>query len=642
MSTQHGYRPVANGTQIVVYEYQPNKAAGLVFVALFGAVTVAYIGYSLISLRTWHFISFLLGGICTLRRSSGYYGRAASASDAARTGPFVLQTILLLVVAPLLAATIYMTAGRTHCAGQATSLLACRRGRFHILSCGYVHDRLRLAGLAVTVTHPWERVFVAIEIATVLLLVRSVVREFEYLQGSGRFVVSHEIFLYVFDAMLMWIMMALLLVFHSRRVVQKMGRLKDDNCDEVHPACGQCTSHDVDCDFTIPQSAPSEITSTGSIRTPGVELTTPSSHHSIVFISSSKTDFKLPKRRYQRRPTTTKETAKVAVPPTPTKTTFPLNTTDLELFHHYLSVTSPTLADDDAGMHALQVAVPELGFRFHYILHLALAFASYHMARLPGMGAPHGRILEGDRHYNTALTQVSASIAGLNESTCHAVYGSAVLICLCSLAKGPREGEYLAFGDSDCAEWLTLLRGIRSITEVSRDLFYIDPVSSPSSETRERLLHGNPRICHEHSWPEWKVRLKECERLIETEYYTAGDGIQPAVYVHVLTCLTNAFHYVYRKIDVGRGERCAKTFQWLYQLPEAFVFDLQQRKWPALLLLSHFLVLLQQLNSYWFVEGWPEHVMGEIYRSFNAQQRVWLQWPAGQIGWCPPTTADDA
>ncbi|KAB8215058.1 hypothetical protein BDV33DRAFT_227871 [Aspergillus novoparasiticus] len=416
-------------------------------------------------------------------------------------------------------------------------------------------------------------------------------------------------------------------------------------CDEVHPACGQCISHDINCDFTVPPTAPSETASTGSTCSTLVARAAPSPYNSITFISSSKTDFKLPKRRYQRRPATARETANAKsalaeVLLTPTNSQLQLNTTDLALLHHYLSVTSITLSDDDEGLHLLQVALPQIGFRYQYILHLLLAFASYHMTRSSSMDAPHGRSLEGDHHYNTALTLVSSSIAGLNESTCQAVYSSSVLICLCSLAKGPRDGEYLAFSDSDRAEWLTLLRGIRSITEVSRDLFYVDPVSSPRSETRERLLQGEPQLYHENIWPEWKRRLKECEQLIEMEH-TAG-GIQHAVYVHVLTCLTNAFHHVYGKTDISRGERCAKTFQWLYQLPDDFVFDLQQRKWPALLLLSYFLVLLQQLNSYWFVKCWPEHVMGEIYRSFNEQQRVWLQWPTNQIGWYPPSAVENA
>lgn len=56
MSIEHGYGPVVNGTQIVLYEYRPDNAAGFLLVALFGAVTIAHILYSLISLRAWHFI----------------------------------------------------------------------------------------------------------------------------------------------------------------------------------------------------------------------------------------------------------------------------------------------------------------------------------------------------------------------------------------------------------------------------------------------------------------------------------------------------------------------------------------------------------------------------------------------------------
>ncbi|KAB8072048.1 RTA-like protein [Aspergillus leporis] len=101
-----------------------------------------------------------------------------------------------------------------------------------IFTCGYVHYRLRLACVAVSL--PWERVFVAIEIVAVLLLVRSVVRAFEYLQGSGGFVVSHEAFIYAFDALPMWVMMALLLVFHPQRVVREAGRLKGNVWDDGH------------------------------------------------------------------------------------------------------------------------------------------------------------------------------------------------------------------------------------------------------------------------------------------------------------------------------------------------------------------------------------------------------------------------
>lgn len=63
MSTHQAFGPVVNGTQIVFYDYRPNKAAGISFVALFGTITLLHMIYSVCRLRAWHFIPLLLGGL---------------------------------------------------------------------------------------------------------------------------------------------------------------------------------------------------------------------------------------------------------------------------------------------------------------------------------------------------------------------------------------------------------------------------------------------------------------------------------------------------------------------------------------------------------------------------------------------------
>lgn len=65
MSGDGPYGPVVNGTQIVFFEYLPNKPAAISFVVLFGIVTLAHLVFLFI-LRAWFFIPFILGGICKL------------------------------------------------------------------------------------------------------------------------------------------------------------------------------------------------------------------------------------------------------------------------------------------------------------------------------------------------------------------------------------------------------------------------------------------------------------------------------------------------------------------------------------------------------------------------------------------------
>jgi hypothetical protein len=52
------------------------------------------------------------------------------------------------------------------------------------------------------------------------MIVRSIVRAVEYLQGQGGFVISHEVFIYLFDALPMFLVMLLFAVIHPGRLVR--------------------------------------------------------------------------------------------------------------------------------------------------------------------------------------------------------------------------------------------------------------------------------------------------------------------------------------------------------------------------------------------------------------------------------------
>jgi hypothetical protein len=51
---------------------------------------------------------------------------------------------------------------------------------------------------------PWERQLYALYVASLLILVRCIFRLIEYAQGNAGYLISHEVFLYVFDAVLMF------------------------------------------------------------------------------------------------------------------------------------------------------------------------------------------------------------------------------------------------------------------------------------------------------------------------------------------------------------------------------------------------------------------------------------------------------
>jgi hypothetical protein len=66
----------------------------------------------------------------------------------------------------------------------------------------------------------WRRYFRTIEAVTTMMIIRSIVRAVEYLQGPDGFVLGHEVFIYLFDASLMFLVMLLFLIIHPGRLVK--------------------------------------------------------------------------------------------------------------------------------------------------------------------------------------------------------------------------------------------------------------------------------------------------------------------------------------------------------------------------------------------------------------------------------------
>ena len=67
----------------------------------------------------------------------------------------------------------------------------------------------------------WKKHFRALEAATVLLAIRSLVRLVEYAQGFSGFVASHEVFIYLFDALPMCTITILFVALHPQGLMRK-------------------------------------------------------------------------------------------------------------------------------------------------------------------------------------------------------------------------------------------------------------------------------------------------------------------------------------------------------------------------------------------------------------------------------------
>ncbi|KAM3556269.1 hypothetical protein ARSEF4850_005607 [Beauveria asiatica] len=256
------------GGAYYLWDYVPSLPAAIVAIVLFGLLTSGVVWRS-ISTRTRFAIPFAIGGLFEL---IGYIARAAAPDRTDNLILFILQSVFVLVAPALFAASIYMVLSRLARSihGERHLVIAPRWltrvfvlgdvFSFFVQSAGgglMASDRFSkttaqniiLAGLLIQIVlfglfavtavifHvrmrrwpsaasaasgggavPWERILLMMYTASMLIMVRSVFRVVEYMMGKEGYLLTHEWTLYVFDALLMVLTMAVFVWWYPGRL----------------------------------------------------------------------------------------------------------------------------------------------------------------------------------------------------------------------------------------------------------------------------------------------------------------------------------------------------------------------------------------------------------------------------------------
>ncbi|CAG8169630.1 unnamed protein product [Penicillium salamii] len=253
-----------------LYHYDPSLVAAVAATVCFGVVTALHLIRLLIG-RIFFFTPFVIGGIF---ETVGYIGRVINSKETPNwaTGPYIMQSLLLLVAPAFFAASIYITLGRiivftdghsrspipgrwitrTFVVGDIISFFVQAGGGGLLAQAKTAKSQkvgkwIIVAGLGIQIvffavfilisaifhfrmvtnppqgrqvrTMPWQRFLYVLYVANGLILGRSAFRMVEFLQGTNGALQAHEFWLYIFDGALMFIMMVILLIFHPSRIL---------------------------------------------------------------------------------------------------------------------------------------------------------------------------------------------------------------------------------------------------------------------------------------------------------------------------------------------------------------------------------------------------------------------------------------
>ncbi|KAG0647859.1 rtm1 [Hyphodiscus hymeniophilus] len=267
------------------YHYNPSLAAAAIFTVLFSLTSLLHL-YQLIRARTWYFIPLVVGAIFEV---IGYIARIISSNQSPNwtLGPFIIQSITLLVAPALFAASIYMVLGRIIVAIDGEKFSLIRKKwltkifvtsdvfSFLVLSSGAgilsgkngnnqsLGQDIILAGLVIQIIGfgifvfvallfhkrmfknptpvslqsdmPWEKHLYTLYFVSLLIMVRSLIRVIEYIQGNDGYILGHEVFLYIFDGTLMFIVVAVFNGIHPSELIPGRKKISHERDVSMEP-----------------------------------------------------------------------------------------------------------------------------------------------------------------------------------------------------------------------------------------------------------------------------------------------------------------------------------------------------------------------------------------------------------------------
>ncbi|KAL4871463.1 hypothetical protein BDV12DRAFT_194522 [Aspergillus spectabilis] len=256
-----------------LFRYTPSQIPAGIFAGLFFLTTVAHL-YQMLKTKAWYFIPFVVGGVFQI---IGYLVRIPTHNNKESVTLFSIQAILILLAPPLYAASIYMVLGRlvTYLQAEKLSVVGSGAG---IMSSGTVDnydlgEKVTIGGLGVQLAFfkffndnlclfhhrirksltpaesifstqaavkktmlrwmalKWESILIGLYAASILILIRSIFRLVEYIQGNDGYLISHEVFMYIFDSALMFLTMVVMNIVHPGVVLGVSSRQRKGDVD---------------------------------------------------------------------------------------------------------------------------------------------------------------------------------------------------------------------------------------------------------------------------------------------------------------------------------------------------------------------------------------------------------------------------
>ncbi|QQK43783.1 Aflatoxin biosynthesis regulatory protein [Penicillium digitatum] len=297
-----------------------------------------------------------------------------------------------------------------------------------------------------------------------------------------------------------------------------------------------------------------------------------------------------------------------------------LNLNDLELMIQWCSTTFQTLSRNERTDPIWRTIVPEEALSHPFLMHGILALSSLHLARTGPEPARRASYLNrAVAHQNQALALFRELLGDVKESNAKAMLAFAGIVVIYTFAF-PHTPEAQDPWDcvDDLYQVLVLTRGVQQVIHAPQDFtsFLGDSSFGPILQVEEA------RGTIPEDTTAMLTQLREANKICGER--DPNHEIQ--VYEGSISNLEEMLSWCYSGM---RANTIAG--RWAIRLHPRFMELLRERDPLALVMLAHYVVLLQYLKHRWCFDEWCVRVSKAVWAILDDQWRPLIQWAMKEI-----------
>lgn len=288
---------------------------------------------------------------------------------------------------------------------------------------------------------------------------------------------------------------------------------------------------------------------------------------------------------------------------------------DLELLHHFSTVTYNTLANRQDLLQMWQIQIPKMAMKQKFLMHILFSVTSLHIAssRPEDASSYTDRAI---RHNNIALREYRSKLHSITPENSPSIFACSTLLIIAALrlsASGPRQQPVGAI--EEIAGIFVLTQGVRLVLSEMRKWIGQSEIA-PLFNGRE--LDDN--ITLPKNVADALGLLENCNQ------QSVDPGSDKATYALAIQGLKACFtHLLSKERDNGI------VLSWAVDVNQDYIRLLGLRRPMALVILAYFAVTLEEVRETWWADGWGSRLIQEVSQALGVEWNDLMAWPLDKI-----------